>query len=59
MRINPVHLKTMRKTGQRENRMICIRVYDKKKKEETLSIKFPFALASLTLQALPDKEKKY
>jgi tetratricopeptide (TPR) repeat protein len=58
MRINPSYLRELSKTRSIEKRMFNIRIYHKKLKKETFSIKIPFALAKLALEALPDEEKE-
>ncbi len=57
MRINPKYLKSVSKK-QMSDKNLNIKIYDKKKKKETLSLSIPFLLAKLALEALPDEEKK-
>ncbi len=58
MRIDPKHLKSVNKTIDITNKNLNIRIFDKKKNKETLSLNIPFILAKLALEALPDEEKK-
>ncbi len=58
MRIDPKYLKSTKKSTDPSGKDICIRIYDKKRKVETLSLNIPFLLAKMAFEAIPEKEKK-
>lgn len=58
MRIHPDHLKNVNKKRNIDNQMFYIQAYDKKEKKETFKFGFPFMLAKLALDSLPEKDKK-
>jgi tetratricopeptide (TPR) repeat protein len=58
MRIDPDFLKKSPKPKSLEGRILRIQVYDKKTKRTSFSFNFPFMLARLALDSLPEKEKK-
>lgn len=58
MRIDPALLKKVSKPRSVEARLLGISVYDKKTKKETFTLKLPFMLARLAVDAIPDEEKK-
>jgi tetratricopeptide (TPR) repeat protein len=58
MRINPRFLKEDSETRPPAIRLLCMSVYDKKEKKETFAITFPFGLAKLALEAIPEEEKE-
>lgn len=59
MRIDPKLLKFVsKKIKHIENKELHIRIFDKKRNKETLSLNIPFLLAKLALEALPTEDKK-
>lgn len=58
LRISPDSLKDVGREEEREAvRILKIRVYSKGKKEASLSLNIPWALADLALRAIPEKQK--
>jgi tetratricopeptide (TPR) repeat protein len=58
MRIDPSLLKKTEPLKNLENRMLVLRIYDKKLKKDSFSFSIPFALARLALDSLPEDKKK-
>jgi tetratricopeptide (TPR) repeat protein len=59
MRIDPARLKAMDRQDQgRADKMLKIRIFDKKKPEEKLSMSIPLALADLALKSLNAEQKR-
>ena len=59
MRIDPARLKAMDRQDQsRADKMLKIRIFDKKKPEEKLSMSIPLALADLALKSLSAEQKR-
>jgi tetratricopeptide (TPR) repeat protein len=58
LRIDPDHLKKLSKPKSLASRVLRIQVYDKKTKRTSFSFNFPFVLAQLALDSLPENEKK-
>ncbi len=58
LRIDPGYLKNLDKTKNIEATTIHIKIYEKKSKQDSLSLNIPFVLARLALEAIPAKDKK-
>lgn len=58
MRINPALLENISKVKNNDFVMFSISIKDKKTGQSSLSISFPFSLAKLALESLPEDEKK-